>query len=95
MEAFHKYNMPDPLFEEIQNGFRVIIYKTTQKTTQKVSTKERVYETLKSDPKITREEIAVLLGKSANTIKEHLAALKAEGRIVRIGSARDGHRETK
>jgi hypothetical protein len=35
------YKMPEPLFEEIQNGFRVTVFKTTQKTTQKKSTKER------------------------------------------------------
>jgi hypothetical protein len=43
MAAFRLYNMPEPMFEEIQNGFRVTIFKTTQK----ISTRERIYEELK------------------------------------------------
>ena len=51
------------MFEEIQNGFRVTIFKTTQKTTQKISTRERIYEELKLNPKITREELAIIMAK--------------------------------
>jgi len=95
VEAFRLYNMSEPLFEEIQNGFRVTIFKTTQKTTQKISTRERIYKELELNPKITREELADMLGKSANTIKEHLSRLKSEGRVERIGSDRDGHWKVK
>jgi predicted HTH transcriptional regulator len=35
--------------------------------------------------------MAQLLGKSQNTIKDHLAALKSENRVERIGSDRDGY----
>jgi predicted HTH transcriptional regulator len=79
--------MPEPLFEEIQNGFRVTIFKTTQK----ITTRERIYEALKLNPKITREELADMLSKSANTIKEHLSRLKSEDRVERIGSDRDDY----
>ena len=81
----------DPSFEEIQDGFRVTFFKTTQKTTQKKSTRERVFEELKLNPKITREELATLLGESQSTIKEHLSRLKAAGRMARVGSDRDGY----
>jgi ATP-dependent DNA helicase RecG len=99
IEAIRSYKMPEPLFEEIQNGFRVTVFKatqkaaqkTTQKTTQKKSTRERVIEELKLNSKITREELATLLGKSQSTIKEHLSRLKAAGRVVRVGSDRDGY----
>ena len=77
----------DPSFEEIQDGFRVTFFKTTQKK----STRERVFEELKLNPKITREELATLLGKSQSTIKEHLSRLKAAGRMARVGSDRDGY----
>jgi len=40
---------------------------------------------------MTRSDIALQLSKSENTIKEHLAKLKAEGRLKRIGSDRSGH----
>lgn len=86
IEAFRLYKLPDPSFEEMQNGFRVTVFKTTQKTT----TKERIIEELNSNPKMTRDELALKLGKSQNTIKEHLSRLKAEGRIERVGSDREG-----
>jgi predicted HTH transcriptional regulator len=35
--------------------------------------------------------MAQLLGKSQNTIKEHLAVLKSEKRVERIGSDREGY----
>ena len=40
---------------------------------------------------MTREELASVLGESPNTIKEHIAKLKADGRLERIGSDRDGY----
>jgi ATP-dependent DNA helicase RecG len=46
---------------------------------------------LRENPKMTREEIALLLGKSQNTIKEHLTRLKSEGWVDRVGSDRDGY----
>jgi ATP-dependent DNA helicase RecG len=85
------YGLPDPLFEEIQNGFRVTVFKTTQKTT----TRGQILEVLRSEPKITRDELARMLGKSQNTIKEHLGRLKSEGRLERIGSDRDGYWKVK
>jgi predicted HTH transcriptional regulator len=83
--------MSEPLLEEIQNGFRVTILKTTRK----ISTRGRIYEELKLNPKMIREELADMLGKSANTIKEHLSKLKSEDRVERIGSDRDGHWKVK
>jgi predicted HTH transcriptional regulator len=76
--------MSEPLFEEIQNGFRVTIFKTTQKATQKatqkISTRERIYEALKLNP---------------NTIKDHLSRLKSEDRVERTGSDRNGRWKVK
>ena len=99
LESLRSYGLQYPLFEEIQNGFRVTVYKTTQKatqkatqkTTQKTTTRDRILDLLRENGKITREEIALLLGKSKDTIKEHLSRLKSEGRVERIGSDRDGY----
>jgi ATP-dependent DNA helicase RecG len=87
LEAIRSYGLNDPSFEEIQEGLRVTFFKSTQKK----STRERVFEELKLNPKITREELATLLGKSQSTIKEHLSRLKAAGLVVRVGSDRDGY----
>lgn len=69
--------------------------KTTQKSTQIISTKERILDLLREDPNLTRNEMAKLLGKSQNTIKAYLAALKSEGWVERIGSDRKGYWKVK
>ena len=91
LEAFKEYDLPQPTFEEIQSGFKVTVSRTTQKTTQKIVTREQVIELLSKNPKMTRDELAQALAKSPNTIKGHIAKLKAEGRLIRIGSDRDGY----
>ena len=91
LEAFNEYGLPQPTFEEVQHGFKVAVFKTTQKTTQKIRRREQVLELLSKKPNMTREEIAGALAKSPNTIKGHIAKLKAEGRLMRIGSDRDGY----
>ena len=48
-------------------------------------------ELLQINPNMTRSELALQLSKSENTIKEHLAKLKPEGRLKRIGSDRSGY----
>jgi ATP-dependent DNA helicase RecG len=91
LESIRSYGLKDPSFEEIQDGFRVTFFKTTQKTTQKTSTKDQILDILRENQNLTRSEMAQLLGKSQNTIKDHLAALKSENRVERIGSDRDGY----
>jgi len=86
LESFASYDLPRPLFEELQEGFRVTITSTTQKTT----TKEQLLELVQENPHITRSALALQLGKSENTVKEHLANLKDQGRLQRIGSDRSG-----
>ncbi len=78
LEAFQGYGLAQPIFEEIQNGFKVAVSKTTQKTTQKTRTRDKILEILHTNPNMTREELAGVLGKSPNTIKEHIAKLKAD-----------------
>ena len=91
LEAFQEYGLAQPIFEEIQNGFKVAVSKTTQKTTQKTKTRDKILEILHTSPNMTREELADVLGKSPNTIKGHIARLKTDGRLERIGSDRDGY----
>ena len=91
IDHFIAYGLSVPVFEEFQHGFKVTVCKTTQKTTQKKGTKNYILKLLVANPKMTREQLASELGKSSNTIKEHLAKLKNEGSLKRIGSDRDGH----
>jgi ATP-dependent DNA helicase RecG len=83
--------LQSPLFEELQEGFRVTVYMTTQKITQKTTTKDKMLELLHADPNMTRADLALQLSKSENTIKEHLATLKSAGRLKRVGSDKGGY----
>ena len=58
--TFNKYELPQPVFEEIQNGFKVSVFKTTQRT----QTRDLILELLSKNPKMTREDLAKALTKS-------------------------------
>lgn len=57
-------------------------------------TVERLLGLLKAEPGLTQAEMVERLGlASRSTVQKHLAALKAQGRVRRIGSDRSGHWE--
>ncbi len=61
---------------------------TTQETAQ-----EKIISLLERKPAITRKELAVQVGISADGIKYHLEKLKAAGKIRHVGSTKKGHWE--
>lgn len=89
------------VFEERHNGILVkYIKKTAQKTTQKTAqktaqktTRDQILMLLHENPKYTKEDLMRLLNKADGTIKEHLAKLKKEGKIIRLGGRKDGYWE--
>ena len=48
---------------------------------------------MKENNKITRDELAIIVGVSANAIKQHLANLKKDAIIKRVGSTKSGYWE--
>lgn len=58
---------------------------TTQETTQ-----EKIIAIIKSNPKVTRKEIADIVGLTEDGIKYHLNKLKKEGILEHIGSTKSG-----
>ena len=62
--------------------------KTTQETTQ-----ERIVDLLRTDPSITRRELAVKIGIGPDGIKYHLEIMKSAGRIRHVGPTKGGHWE--
>jgi predicted HTH transcriptional regulator len=66
--------------------------KTTQET-KKLSSREKIILELKKDSSLTREELATLVGISANAIKQHLSKLKNLHKIKRVGSTKAGYWE--
>jgi ATP-dependent DNA helicase RecG len=65
---------------------------TTQKTIQK--TAQKILDILKNDPEISRAKIAEQLGDITESgVKYHLAKMKQEGLICRVGPDKGGHWE--
>lgn len=58
-----------------------------------LSTRDKIIEQLRNNPKITRNELASRLGITPDGIKYHLQRMAAEGIIIRHGSARGGYWE--
>jgi len=70
--------------------------KTAQETVQeikKISTKNLIILNIQKKSNITRDELAIIIGVSSSAIKKHLANLKIEGVIERVGSTKAGHWE--
>lgn len=57
------------------------------------STRDKIIERLRNNPKITRSELASILGISSDGVKYHLQKMTTEGIIVRHGAARGGYWE--
>ena len=59
------------------------------------TTRDKILEQMRANPKITRNELAAIFGITPDAIKYHLQKLTAEGVITRQGSARSGYWEVK
>ncbi|MBK5719885.1 Fic family protein [Dysgonomonas sp. Marseille-P4677] len=57
------------------------------------STRDKIIEQIRNNPKITRNALASILGITPDGVKYHLQKMTEEGVIVRHGSARGGHWE--
>ena len=72
---------------------QAVSHETTQEikhlTTQE-TTREKLLQLLREAPQFNRDQLAAQLSISANGVKYHLQKLKAEGRIVRVGSTKSG-----
>lgn len=55
------------------------------------STRDKILEQIRNNPKITRNDLAAILGITPDGVKYHLQKMTAEGVIVRHGSARGGY----
>src|SRR5690606_29940921 len=93
-EAFEQYGLKPPTFENFQHGFRVVVYaekstdpdKTSGKTVVKtVGKAAHIYDLIKSNPQITREQLADETGLSVRGVEYHLKNLRDTNRISRVG----------
>lgn len=84
-------------FQEIGNGFLTSLKYDLQKTSTKDVTKDdrkiHIIELIKDNPKITTEEIALMMNMGKRTILRDMEELKNENRIVRAGGRKIGYWE--
>ncbi len=92
VEECVKMGLPEPEYKYTFSSVQVIIRKTPLKTPLK--TKEQILELIKSDKNITITQMADILGKSRDTINEHIANLKKTGVLQRMGSRKSGYWKT-
>lgn len=59
------------------------------------STRDKIIEQLRNNSKITRSELASILGITSDGVKYHLQKMTTDGIIVRHGSTRSGYWEVK
>lgn len=91
LDICKNYGIIPPKFEEVFNGFKVILYK--EKTDQKTDQKKSVVELMISNPNITISEIAFEIGKGLTATKTEISKLKATNKIRRVGPDKGGYWE--
>ena len=53
----------------------------------------KILELIKENPNITRQKMASIIGLSIEGIDKNIRKLKAENKVIRIGSDKGGHWE--
>jgi len=93
IEECLKMGLPEPEYKYTFSSVQLIIRKTPLKPPLKppLKTKEHILELIISDKNITIAQIAEILGRSRDTINEHIANLKKTGVLQRIGSRKSGY----
>ena len=96
MRLFKEYGSKEPLFEDRLGGMVVVAYRKDPFVEAPLkapleSTRDKIIALLKQNPKSTIPEMMDELGKSRDTIKEHISRLKRDNLIQRVGSTKSGY----
>ena len=65
--------------------------KTTKSREKKQKSREKILELLSGDGSLSAAALAVRIGITPKAVEKHLARLKAEGRLRRVGPDKGGH----
>ena len=96
---FEEANLPRPVFENISDGFQVVVFdgydeKGTEKGTEKLSENQQaILKNVALNPHVTIDELSAAVGIATSKIKENISKLKAKSLINRIGPPKGGHWE--
>jgi ATP-dependent DNA helicase RecG len=91
-DACKKNNIKSPSLEQKAGAFVITFYKNISSgivSSEKSS--EKILDFIKENNKISAQELADLLGLSSRAVEKHLARLKKEGFLERVGSAKSGY----
>jgi ATP-dependent DNA helicase RecG len=91
--------LPTPIFAYDPSGFRIEFKKRSEKKSEKKSEKrsekrsEKILELMKANRLITIAELAESLAIATRNIEKHIAKLKEDHRIERVGPDKGGYWE--
>ncbi len=102
MEEFSKENLPVPVFQNISDGFMVtvsdgenenVVENVVENVTENVTEKRRhsIIRIINDNNLITTDEIAKILDVTRRTVARDVEALKAAGKLKRIGPDKGGY----
>ena len=102
-KIFREYGVKEPDFNEIANGFQVVLYnerllekaksreETEKKGEEKEKSRDKILMMIKDNVPITMAEMAVSLNLSVKSIEKNIRHLKESGIIERIGPNKGGY----
>jgi len=87
VSSCEEHGLPEPLFEEIGNQFRVTIYSETLEKAVSQEWKKEVVGHLKKHKKISTKEAAELWDVTTRTAQNRLKTLMMHGTVIRNGTS--------
>ena len=95
VEYFTEAQLPCPEFRNISDGFMVTAFalkKVNDPVNDPVNIRlDTIFESIKENNKITREQLSQKCNVSIETIKRDLQKLKSVEKITRVGPDKTGH----
>lgn len=99
LEAFVKYGLKPPVFENFQSGFKVTVFSEemsgtvsgTVSATVSGTTAQKVLKLIKENALITIPELAKLITVTERTIERNINRLQKENKLERVGPSFGGY----
>ncbi|MCF6356316.1 MAG: DeoR family transcriptional regulator [Draconibacterium sp.] len=87
------YGIVPPVFEEIIDGFRVVLFKQKEDVVEDVVEKrlEKIVSLVNQNKQLTANQVATILKISERTAQRYFEKLKKQNKLKRIGSAKSGY----
>lgn len=87
---FKEAKLPNPAFENISDGFQVVVYDGVKENVVENVVEKKITSLIKRNPQISAKNLGKELKLTERTIQRYLKALVQQNRIVREGAAKGG-----